>query len=387
MGGLGGPPRPPMFSVLDGRFPREALLLRPRGGHERETAGKERGAGHGRDPRRVEVGDAAPLEKHGHDPARHVERLREPRRAVGQAQHLLDPGAAVRKQLAHRERVRHLEALRALEHRREHERHAPEVGLRRREVEHGGDGDLEPAARDAHTVALLRPRPAVHRHVLGLGEALPHALDVRVAEHLLVPAERLGGERMDELRPLAEDRELLADLRAARRAEVEVDRFALHGDDHPLDRLERPGEVVGHEHERGAGAVGEPRVRRAGDGQDEDERDCGPRGPRAQNVTDGWWTPKTPRSRSQISPSVTAASTASTMRGRRLSRPRAAVSSASSARRAASRSRAARYRVTFSARAPPTAGSTWKRFAGGASAVTYSLTPTTIRAWSSTSRW
>ncbi len=147
---------------------------------------------------------------------------------------------------------------------------------------------------------------------------------------------------MDELRTFAEDRELLADLRAARRAEVEVDRLALHGDDHPLGRLERLGEVVGHEGEGGARLVGEPRVRDAGGGQDEDERDGGARGPRAQNVTDGWWTPKTPRSRSQISPSVTAASTASTMRGRRLSRPRAAVSSASSARRAASRSRAAR---------------------------------------------
>src|SRR5439155_7441155 len=320
--------------------------------------------------RRVEVGDGAPLEEHGHHPARHVERRRHSHRAVGQAQHLLDAGAAVHEQLAHRERVRHLEALRALEDVGAEVGHAPEVGLRPREVEHGGDRDPEPAAGDPHTVVDVRTRLAIHGHVPGLGEARLYARDLRVAEHLLELAERRAGEWVDERGALAEDRELLPDLRAPFLAEVEVERVALLTHDEPLHRLEGPGEVLGHEGERRADAVGEPGVRDPGGGEDEGERGGARRGRPAQNVTDGSWTPKTPRSRSQISPSVTAASTASTMRGTRFSRPRAVVSSASSARCAASRPRAAPYRATFSASAAPTAGSTWKRFPGGASSVT-----------------
>ena len=49
--------------------------------------------------------------------------------------------------------------------------------------------------------------------------------------------------------------------------------------------------------------------------------------------------------------------------------------------------RGARARTTRSASAGPTAASTWKRFPCGSSSVPNSLTPTTIRACSSTSRW
>src|SRR5206468_514469 len=80
-------------------------------------------------------------------------------------------------------------------------------------------------------------------------------------------------------------------------------------------------------HEGRAHAVGEPGARRRGAQEEAErhERAEGPAGTANQNVTDGWWTPNTPRSRSQISPSVTCASTACTMRATRFSFPRAAT--------------------------------------------------------------
>src|SRR5207244_8213429 len=126
-------------------------------------------------------------------------------------------------------------------------------------------------------------------------------------------------------------------------------------------------ELVGQQRERPADAVG-----RAGGGQSRDhgrrEQGGGERDGRHaraphQNVTEGWCAPNTARSRSQISPSVAACSTASTISGRRLARPRAPVSSASRARAARPASRVLRTRATRSASAALTPGSTEKRTA------------------------
>src|SRR5207247_172175 len=83
-----------------------------------------------------------------------------------------------------------------------------------------------------------------------------------------------------------------------------------HTHDEPFERLERAHELLGDQHEGRAHAVGEPGARRRGAQEEPErhERAEGPAGTANQNVTDGWWTPNTPRSRSQISPSVTCAS-------------------------------------------------------------------------------
>src|SRR5262245_29749810 len=169
---------------------------------------------------------------------------------------------------------------------------------------------------------------------------------------------------------LPEDRELLAPVGAARLAEVEEDLAAIERDHRALDRLRGLDEVVCHEAERGAHAVGQSGGRWGGGerGQREDESDDACASP--QNVTDGRCTPKTPRRRSQISPSVAAASTASTIRVRRLSEPRAPRSSASSARPAAAPSRAERNRAMRSASASPSPASSWKGTVGCSSADT-----------------
>src|SRR5438552_2191733 len=378
-----------LASVLDGRLAGDALLLGRGRGHQRLAAREEGSPGDGGDPRRVEVGDAAALEHDGHEPAGDLERPRQPRRPVRQAEHLLDARPTRREDLGDRERVRHLEPLRTLEHGREQVGHATQVRFRLGEVEDGRDRDLDAPPRDAHAVVRQRARFAVDRHVQGLGEPRLDAPDLSPAQRFLIAPERLAGERVVELLSLAEDQQLLARLRAAALPEVEVERVALHTHDEPFERLERAHELLGDQHEGRAHAVGEPGARRRG-AQEEPERHERAEGPAAtanQNVTDGWWTPNTRRSRSQISPSVTCASTACTMRATRFSCPRAAASSASSARRAPPRSRFARTRATFSASASPTAGSTWKRLVGDGSSVRYSLTPTTMRARSSTSRW
>src|SRR2546426_4783417 len=391
----GGAPAPatccgsPCASVLDGRLPREALLLGRGRGHQR-LAAREEGSPRDRGyPRRAEVGDAAALEHDRHHPAGNLERPRQPRRPVRQAEHLLDARPTRREDLADGERVRHLEPLRALEHDREQIGHATQVRFRLGEVEHGCDRDLDAPPRDAHAVVHLRARLALEGHVHGLGEQRLDAPDLRPAEGLLVMPERFTGHRVVELLTAAEDRQLLARLRAATLPEIEVERVALDPHDEPLDRLERAHEVLGHQHEGRTHAVGESGARRSFVHQEPERRKRaeGPGARASQNVTDGAWTPKTPRSRSQISPSVTCASTARTMQATRFWDPRAAASSASSAPSASPRSRFARTRASFSASASPTAGSTWKRLVGGDSSVTYSLTPTTMRALSSTSRW
>src|SRR5712692_10467855 len=171
---------------------------------------------------------------------------------------------------------------------------------------------------------------------------------------------------MPELVALAEDRELLTPLRAAALAEIQIQRAPVDAHHQPLERIERLDEMLRHEPEGRSDTV-----RHAGDSardaceHAEDDEAADRPDPRAQNATEGWCTPKTPRSRSQISPSVTPTSTAMTRSGRRFSRARA----------------------TRSASAGPTAASTWKRFPCGSSSVTNSLTPTTIRACSSTSCW
>src|SRR5262249_18313785 len=265
------------------------------------------------------------------------------------------------------------------------------LALRFRQIEDRGDRDLDASPRDPDAVVGLWERPALDRDEEGLREPGLHRTDLGVAQDLLVPSQHLAGHGVVELVALAEDRELLTDLGSAALAEIQIDRAPLDADHETLERAERLGEVVEHEREGCPDAIGHPggRARDVRDHGQYDEADGGP-DPRVQNVTDGRWMPNTPRRRSHISPRVAPpsppASPAATRSGRRLSRPRAAVSRPSSARPAASRSRVARVRATRSARAPPMAGSTWKRLPGGWSSVTYSLTPTTIRAWSSTSR-
>src|SRR5262249_46803118 len=159
-----------------------------------------------------------------------------------------------------------------------------------------------------------------------------------------------------------EDHQLLPDLSAAAFAEVEIEDVALVRRHHAFDGLSGPDEVVGHELERGRETVGHP----GGGGRGADQQGQGgeqrrQRPTRHQNVTDGWCVPKTARNRSQISPSVTDASTASTSRVTTFSRPRAARSRSSRARAATAASRVLRTRATRSRSASPTPASTWKR--------------------------
>src|SRR5262249_35716375 len=209
-----------------------------------------------------------------------------------------------------------------------------------------------------------------------------------MAEHILVVPERPLRDRVVEGVAFAEDDQLLPDLSAAALTQIEVQDVALVRRHHTFDGLSRADEVVGHEPEGGGDTVGHAGVRgwRDDDEQGQDSGQRRQRPPRHQNITDGWCVPKTARSRSQISPSVTDASTASTSRVTTFSRPRAARSSASRARAAAPASRVLRTRATRSRSASPTPASTWNRLAGGTSSVTNSLTPTMTRVLSSTSR-
>src|SRR5262249_24793678 len=161
------------------------------------------------------------------------------------------------------------------------------------------------------------------RDVERLGESRLHGADLGIAEDFLVAAQHLPGDRMKELLALAEDGELLADLRSPAPADVQVEGGAFDTDHQPLERAEGLGEVVTHECEGRPDAIGHPRggIRKAREHGDDDVADDGP-GARAHNVTDGLWIPNPPRSRSQISPRVTPTSTAATRRGSRLSRPR-----------------------------------------------------------------
>src|SRR5436190_565374 len=218
-------------------------------------------------------------------------------------------------------------------------------------------------------------------------EVRGHSPDLGMPEQILVVTEHSLRDRVVERIALAEDDQLLPDLGAAVLTQIEVEDVALVRRHHALDGLGHPDEVVGHELERGGDPVGHPGCRRR---HDDEERQRGEqrqhRPARHQNVTEGWCVPKTARNRSQISPSVTEASTASTRSVTRFSRPRAARSRASRARAAVEASRVLRTRATRSRSASPTPASTWNRLAGGTSSVTNSLTPTMIRALSSTSR-
>src|SRR4029453_10172751 len=154
----------------------------------------------------------------------------------------------------------------------------------------------------------------------------------RVPRDLIVAAEELAGDRVGEGLTLAEDRVLLALHRAAAGADVEENLGPLHRDHHRLDGREGFGEVDGHHPERPPDAVGNTGRDRMGQEQEQRQQEPQRATKAPQNVTEGWWIPKTARSRSQISPSDAVASTASTSRGIRFTRPRGPVSRASSAR-------------------------------------------------------
>src|ERR1700682_5314842 len=87
-------------SILGPGLPREALLARPVGARDGHPPREERRPRDGRDPGDVEVGDAAALEKDGHEPARDLERLSPGHRAVGRDQQLLGARLAVEENLA-----------------------------------------------------------------------------------------------------------------------------------------------------------------------------------------------------------------------------------------------------------------------------------------------
>ena len=77
-------------------------------------------------------------------------------------------------------------------------------------------------------------------------------------QDVLIVAERFARDRVMERFAPAEDRELLSDLHAGLLAQIEVHRVAFDGHDHPLQRLERLHELVGHEGEGRADAIGQP---------------------------------------------------------------------------------------------------------------------------------
>src|SRR5262249_57771817 len=117
--------------------------------------------------------------------------------------------------------------------------------------------------------------------------------DLGVAEDLLVTTEELAGDRMGERLALAEDRVLLAEHGAVALVDVEEDFRPLHRDDHPLDGLEGPGEVVRHEAEGGARTVAHAGQHRLGQEQEEPHQRQESRPTALQKVTEGWCTPKT----------------------------------------------------------------------------------------------
>src|SRR5437879_2599798 len=371
-------------SVLDRRLPGEALLLRGLRPGQHLPPREERGPRDRRDPRRVQVRDAAAPEQHRDEPPRDVEGLALLDRLLRLGEELFHARGAAAEEIEDREGVGDLEALGAIERGREEERHPAQVRVGLGQVDQRRDRNLDPPPRDPYPVLDFRRRLAVDRDELRRRKLRLDPEHVGVAEHVLVPAERLAGEGMAEDVPLSEDRELLPDLDLVLRGEVQVERRVVHGDDDALARLERLHELGLHEPERGADPVGEAGPGRRGHDPEREGHE-GRAGP--QNETDGWWTPNTARSRSQISPSVADAATASRISGIRLTRPRAAASRRSRARSTRSGSRAARSARRRAASASPTRGSTWNRLDAGASSVTNSLTPTTTRSRASISIW
>ena len=165
--------------------------------------------------------------------------------------------AAAHEDVADRDRVHHLEALAPLQHRADEVRHAAQVGRGRRHVEHGRDGDLDAPAGDARAVLGLRLRLVGRGDERRHREFRLHAAHLGPAEHVLVATERPAGERVRERRALAEDRVLLPHLRPTRGADVQEDLVAVERHDDALDGLEGLDELVGHQRERSADAVGE----------------------------------------------------------------------------------------------------------------------------------
>src|SRR5262245_5925733 len=376
--------------VLDRRLPREALLFRRAVRQQVEPSREERDPGNRGDVGDVQRDRAAALEQHRHDPAHDLEVRGRPHGTLRPREHFLHAQPAAREHVADGERIDHLEALAALQQRADQVRHPPEVGACHRHVQDRRHRDLDAATSDPRSVLRLGLRLVGRRDEGGHRVLRLHPSDLGPAEYLLVTPERFAGERMGERRALAEDRVLLADLAAATRADVEEDLLALRRYDDALDRLEGLNEFVGHHGERRPDAIGQAGGGGARDQNARQHRDAEharhSAGSTHQNVTEGWCTPKTARRRSQISPSVAACSTASTSKGMTLSRPRAARSRTSRARLARASSRLLRTRSTRSASAWLTPGSTAKSEAGGSSSVTNSLTPTTMRRLSSTSR-
>src|SRR5262249_31484415 len=150
------------------------------------------------------------------------------------------------------------------------------------------------------------------------------------AEQIFELTEHPLSHRMIEGLALAVDGELLADLGPGFPSEVEVDEIGVDTHHEAVHGLKGLHELRRHQAEGDADAVSQPGPRRRHGPQEEEKGERQQRRSAAsQKVTDGWWTPKTRRSRSQISPRVLPASTASTISTRRLARPRAPLSSAS----------------------------------------------------------
>src|SRR5258706_8184865 len=347
-------------SVLGPGLPREPLLLGSARGQHGVPPREQGGARDGGDPRRVQVEHALTLEQDGHDPSRDLEVARDARRALGPGRPLLPAGRPRREDVRDGQRIDDHEALRALEHAREQIGNATDVGVRLAEIEQRRHRDLEPPAADPGADAHVRRRTVRNGKESPVRELREHPLDLGVPELLLVAAEGLARHGMVEGLALPVDRQLLTDLSPRGLAEVDEDALAIHRDHGAFERLRGLDEVVTHQAERRPDAIGEPGVRARGEnegGQHDGQGDEAGTAP--QNVTDGWCTPNTARRRSQISPSVTDALTASTIRVMRFSVPRAPRSRASRLRQAASPATTARSPPRRSASALHTPASTW----------------------------
>src|SRR5215472_5953747 len=249
-------------SILGHGLPREPLLRRVLGPGQREPPGEERAACDPGHPGHVEIRYAAALEEHGHEPSRDLERLGHCDRPVRPHEQFLGLRLLGHHQLLHRRRIRTLEALRPYQGMGDHEGHATQIGRALGEIGGGYHADPDSPTGDADAVFGLSARLARRRHVGRFRELWQHALDLRIAEHLLVASHDLARVGMSEHRALAEDRELLPDLGSLLLGEINVDLVALHRDHEPLDRGKRRHDVIEHEAEGGADLVGDVRRHR-----------------------------------------------------------------------------------------------------------------------------
>jgi hypothetical protein len=239
---------------------------------QRGSPGEEGGPRHRRDPRDVEIGDAAPVQEHRHQPARDVQGLAQRHGPLRPHQELLDSRPLIQEQLLHHPRIHRLEALGLLEAERDHEGHPTQVGLALGEVQRRRDRHPDAAAGDARPILGLDLWPPGHGDECRLGEASVHPLDLGVAEHVLVASEHPAGDGMPELVALPKDGELLAAQHAVLGGQVEVHPVAVHGDHQAFHRREGVDDLLDEEAERGPDLIGLSRLPRPAEQRDDQQK-------------------------------------------------------------------------------------------------------------------